>query len=54
MPHYWSELILLAEQLLLPEERAELHEMIFKIEMNLFKSFLSLKIPTKSAKKINK
>ena len=32
MPHYWSELILLAEQLLLPEERAELHEMIFKIE----------------------
>lgn len=32
MPHYWSELLLLAEQLLGPEEREELHRMIFEIE----------------------
>lgn len=31
-PHYWSELLLLAEQLLSPEERNELHEMIFNVE----------------------
>jgi hypothetical protein len=32
MPHYWSQLILLAEQLLSPEERMELNEMIFNVE----------------------
>lgn len=32
LPHYWSELILLAEQLLDDEEREELHEKIFDIE----------------------
>ena len=32
IPHYWSELILLAEQLLEQEERAELHSMIFEVE----------------------
>lgn len=32
LPHYWSELILLAEQLLDDEEREELHEKIFEIE----------------------
>ena len=33
VPHYWSELILLAEQLLQTEkEREELHKMIFEIE----------------------
>lgn len=32
IPHYWSELILLAEQLLNNDERATLHEMIFEVE----------------------
>lgn len=32
LPHYFSELILLAEQLLDDEEREELHERIFDIE----------------------
>lgn len=32
VPHYWSELLLLAEQLLSPEEREQLHEMIFEVE----------------------
>jgi len=32
LPHYWSELILLAEQLLDPEERLELHEKLFEVE----------------------
>lgn len=32
VPHYWSELILMAEQLLSNEERQELHSMIFEIE----------------------
>lgn len=32
LPHYWSELLLLAEQLLSPAEREELHEMIFNVE----------------------
>jgi hypothetical protein len=31
-PHYWSQLILLAEQLLSPEERITLNEMIFEVE----------------------
>jgi len=31
-PHYWSELILLSEQLLEAEERKELHERIFEVE----------------------
>ena len=32
LPHYWSEIILLAEQLLAEEERDELHKMIFDVE----------------------
>ena len=32
LPHYWSEVILLAEQLLDDEEREELHEKIFNVE----------------------
>lgn len=32
LPHYWSELILLAEQLLTHDEREELHDMIFDVE----------------------
>ena len=32
MPHYWSELVLLAFQLLSPEEREELKKMIFDVE----------------------
>lgn len=32
LPHYWSELLLLADQLLSPEERLELYKMIFEIE----------------------
>lgn len=32
IPHYWSELILLADQLLSAEERLELYKMIFDIE----------------------
>ena len=32
LPHYWSELILLAEQLLDDEEREELHDRIFNVE----------------------
>lgn len=32
MPHVWSEMILLAEQLLSPEEREELHRRIFEVE----------------------
>ena len=32
LPHYWSELILLAEQLLEPDERLELHEKLFDVE----------------------
>lgn len=32
MPHYWTECILLAEQLLSPEEREKLHAKIFEIE----------------------
>lgn len=32
MPHAWSELLLLAEQLLDANEREELHEMIFEVE----------------------
>jgi len=32
MPHYFSELILLAEQLLSPEEREQLHAKIFEVE----------------------
>ena len=31
-PHYWSELLLLANQLLDPQEREELNEMIFNVE----------------------
>lgn len=31
-PHYWSRLILLAEQLLDPHEKEELHAMLFEIE----------------------
>lgn len=31
-PHYWSELILLAERLLDPHEREEMNQMIFEIE----------------------
>ena len=32
VPHYFSHLFLLAEQLLSPEEREELHEKIFEVE----------------------
>ncbi len=32
LPHYWSELMLLAEQLLSSDERAELHEKLFDVE----------------------
>lgn len=32
MPHYWSELLLLAEQLFSYEERQELHAKIFEVE----------------------
>jgi hypothetical protein len=32
MPHYWSELILLAFQLISPEEREKLQGMIFDVE----------------------
>jgi len=32
LPHYWSELILLAEQLLDDDEREELHAKIFEVE----------------------
>ena len=32
MPHYWSELILLADQLLNNEERDQLRKMIFEVE----------------------
>lgn len=32
LPHYWSELILLAEQLLDQDERIELHNMMFEVE----------------------
>jgi len=31
-PHYYSQLIIVAEQLLTPEEREELNQMIFDIE----------------------
>ena len=31
-PHYWSELLLLAEQFLTDEQREELHSMIFDVE----------------------
>jgi hypothetical protein len=31
-PHYWSELLLLAEQLVDESERQQLHEMIFNVE----------------------
>lgn len=37
-PHYWSELIVLAEQLLSPEERYQLHEMIFDVEKMVFET----------------
>jgi hypothetical protein len=32
MPHYYSELLLTAEQLLNDDEREKLHEMIFEVE----------------------
>jgi len=32
MPHYWSNLIMLAMQLLTPEEREELNQKIFDVE----------------------
>jgi hypothetical protein len=32
MPHFWGRIILLAEQLLSPEEREQLHAMIFEVE----------------------
>lgn len=32
MPHYWSNLIMLAEQLLEDDERQKLYEMIFDVE----------------------
>jgi len=38
MPHYWSELFLLAEQLLSHEERLELHQKIFDIEKMVFET----------------
>lgn len=38
LPHYWSELILLAEQLLDPEEREELHKMIFEVEKTVLET----------------
>lgn len=38
MPHYWSELLLLAEQLLDNDERRELHRMIFDVEKMVFET----------------
>lgn len=38
MPHYWSELVMLAEQLLDNEERKELMRMIFEVEKMVFET----------------